>query len=71
MIREKNDTKTDELQHVKEVAQTLFDIANAVNTTSGMESLYLAIYHSLGLVIDVTNLFLTCFGQDDVSFESI
>lgn len=44
MIREKNDTKTDELKHAKEDTQILFDIANAVNTTLSLENLYLAIH---------------------------
>ena len=68
MIREKNDTKTDELQHAKEVTQTLFDIANAVNTTSSLEDLHLAIQHSLGRMIDVTNFFIAIVNRKEKTF---
>ncbi|MFH2058248.1 MAG: ATP-binding protein [Pseudomonadota bacterium] len=55
MIREKKNTKLDELLHANEVTQTLFDIANAVNTTHSLSDLYQAIHHSLARVMDVTN----------------
>ncbi|MCP4370102.1 MAG: hypothetical protein GY797_18610 [Deltaproteobacteria bacterium] len=68
MIREKNDIKTEELQHSKEVTQTLFDIANAVNTTSSLENFYLSIHHSLGRMIDVTNFIIAVVNKKEKTF---
>ena len=68
MIREKNDTKTDELQHAKEVTQTLFDIANAVNTSSSLEDLYLVIHHLLGRMVDVTIFFITIVNRKEKTY---
>ena len=60
---QKKDIKTDELQYANQVTQTLYGIANAVNTTSSLEDLYRLIHHSLGRVMDVTNFFIAMVNQ--------
>ncbi|MCD4678730.1 MAG: response regulator [Desulfobacula sp.] len=62
---QKKDIKTDELQYANQVTQTLYNIANAVNTTSSLEDLYLLIHHSLGRVMDVTNFFIAMVNQKE------
>ncbi len=58
MDRENTHITTDELRRAKEITQTLFDIANAVNTTSSLDDLYREIHHSLDRVMDATNFFI-------------
>ena len=53
----------DELAHEKEIKQTLFAIANAVNTTSDLPTLYREIHHSLGTVLDVTNFYIAIIDE--------
>jgi len=50
--------KKNKLQHANLVTQTLFEIANAVNTTTSLKDLYFSIHHSMERVIDVTNFFI-------------
>ncbi|MCG8551825.1 MAG: PAS domain S-box protein, partial [Desulfobacterales bacterium] len=50
--------RSDELQHAREINQTLFSIANAVNTTSDLPTLYREIHQSLWTVLDVTNFYI-------------
>lgn len=65
MNKQQNITKKDELQYANDVMQTLFRIANAVNTTSSLEDLHRAIHHSLGLVMDVTNFFIAIVNRKE------
>ncbi|MCP3875263.1 MAG: PAS domain S-box protein [Desulfobacteraceae bacterium] len=58
MDRENKEIKNDEVRREKKVTQMLFDIANAVNTTSSLDDLYGAIHHSLDRVMDATNFFI-------------
>jgi len=65
MPKGKNNIKTDELQYANQVTQTLYNIANAVNTTSSLEDLYFLIHQSMDRVMDVTNFFIAILNRKE------
>ena len=48
---EKKESRIDELKHAQKVTQTLYEIANSVNTSTSLDALYKAIHDSLKRVI--------------------
>ncbi len=53
-----NRIRSDKLKHAEEINRTLFAIANAVNTTSDLPTLYKEIHQSLNTIIDVSNFYI-------------
>ncbi|MCF6248277.1 MAG: GAF domain-containing sensor histidine kinase [Desulfobacula sp.] len=58
MRKDMKQLKIDELKHADQVTQTLYSIANSVNTTTTLNALYEAIHTSLKQVMNVTNFFI-------------
>lgn len=69
MGREKKESKIDELKHAQKVTQTLYEIANSVNTSTSLDALYKAIHDSLKRVMDVTNFFIAIVDREKNRLE--
>ena len=54
----------------EEIYHTLFNISNAVNTTSNLNEFYETIHAALGRIIDVTNFYIALYNRetDTVTF---
>jgi len=60
-------------RYAEEINQVLFNISNAVNTTSNLDELYKSIHQSLGRIIDVTNFWIGFYNKekDSLTFNYI
>lgn len=76
-ILEENEYRVEAMIHdthsqrlAEEVNYVLFQISNAVNTTSSLDELYQAIHVALGRVIDVSNFYIALYDpqQDLIEF---
>lgn len=57
-------SRIDELEHANKVMKTLYNIANSVNTTESLDTLYQAIHTALKQVMDVTNFFIAIIDRE-------
>ena len=55
--------KPGELQHAIDINNTLFAIANAVNSTSDLPTLYRELHQTLGSVLNVANFYIAVVDQ--------
>ncbi len=61
----------EEIKESEKLTQTLFNIANAVNTTQDLSELYLSIHTALYEIIDLTNFIIGLYNKKDntIQFE--
>ncbi len=59
------EAQVDQLKHAEKINYTLFDISNAVNTTTNLQDLYKSIHQSLNRLIYLPNIYISIYSKED------
>ena len=67
------ESELEQNQRYEKINLTLFEISNAINTTSSLDELYKIIHLALSSIIDTTNFYIASYDKvhDSVTFPYI